>query len=100
MQGRAGAFVVGVGLPGMAVRRALTCARQSGRRLSVGLSLQLLRLLGGVMRCFRHSLPFARELQPGLAVFLAQGAGRLVAALLGLFQIMIGFTLRHVPDRD
>ena len=36
--------------------------------------LRLLRLLGGLMRAFGRGLPFRRELQPGLAVLVAQRA--------------------------
>jgi len=48
--------------------------------------LRLLRLLGGLMRAFGHGLPFRRELQPGLAVLVAQRAFGLRAAFLGLFR--------------
>jgi hypothetical protein len=52
------------------------------------------------MRLVGHAPPFGRELQPVVAVLVAQRAGGLLAAFLGLFQIVIGFTLWHVPDRD
>ncbi|MGA8601723.1 MAG: hypothetical protein WB663_10045 [Beijerinckiaceae bacterium] len=38
------------------------------------------------MRAFGHGLPFRRELQPGLAVLVAQRAFGLRAAFLGLFR--------------
>ena len=72
--------------------------RCKGKKLPLALPLRLLRLLGGVMRAFGHALPFGREPQPGLAGLVAQRAGGLVAALIGLFQIVIGFTLRHARD--
>jgi hypothetical protein len=80
-----GSFAIGVGPPVDRGSPRTDVRLTTGRGIRVGLSLRLLRLLRGVMRRFGHSLPFARELQPRLAVFLAQGASRLVAALLGLF---------------
>jgi hypothetical protein len=60
------------------------------------LPLGLLRLLGGMMRLLSEPLPFGSELQPGLAVLVAQGALGLLAAFLRLAAVMIGTTLRHV----
>jgi hypothetical protein len=67
-------------------------------RLTLALRLRLLRLLGGLMRAFGHTQPFGRELQPGRAVLVAERARGLLAAFLGLLQIVIGFTLRHARD--
>jgi hypothetical protein len=49
-----------------------------------------------MMRLLSEPLPFGSELQPGLAVLVAQGALGLLAAFLRLAAVMIGTTLRHV----
>src|SRR5947209_3032275 len=86
------------GLLSITIPRRCRRRRNSSPSAPLPLPLRLLRLLGGLVRPLGHALPFGRELQPRLAVLVAQGAPGLVAAFLGLFQIVIGFTLRHARD--
>ena len=67
-------------------------ARSSG----LPFPLRLLRLLGGMMRLLSQPLPLGGELEPGLAVLVAQRPLGLLAAFLRLAAVMIGTTLRHV----